>query len=153
MAYEPTQWRSGDTITSERLNKMENGIANKGNDFFNLPIVTLDYTNETNCTSPIELKTLAEIKKFEGVPVIVQIFYNGYGGVKAEKFGLGRVQLKMTDPTSSTGFFVITNIIDVPVNTIDISDLEQGLQNYNITLTSYGWYYSFETNKWEVKRT
>ena len=28
MAYEPTQWRSGDTITSERLNKMEQGIAN-----------------------------------------------------------------------------------------------------------------------------
>ncbi len=30
MAYEPTQWRSGDTITSERLNKMEQGIANSG---------------------------------------------------------------------------------------------------------------------------
>ena len=30
MAYEPTQWRSGDTITSERLNKMEQGIASGG---------------------------------------------------------------------------------------------------------------------------
>ena len=30
MAYEPTQWRSGDTITSERLNKMEQGIAGGG---------------------------------------------------------------------------------------------------------------------------
>ena len=30
MAYEPTQWRSGDTITSERLNKMEQGIAGSG---------------------------------------------------------------------------------------------------------------------------
>lgn len=40
MAYEPTQWRSGDTITSERLNKMEQGIAGSG-EFYAL------LTNET----------------------------------------------------------------------------------------------------------
>lgn len=34
MAYEPTQWRSGDTITSERLNKMEQGIAGSGSGEF-----------------------------------------------------------------------------------------------------------------------
>ena len=34
MAYEPTQWRSGDTITSERLNKMEQGIASGGSGEF-----------------------------------------------------------------------------------------------------------------------
>lgn len=34
MAYEPTQWRSGDTITSERLNKMEQGIAGGGSGEF-----------------------------------------------------------------------------------------------------------------------
>ena len=28
MAYEPTTWRSGDIVTSEKLNKMEQGIAN-----------------------------------------------------------------------------------------------------------------------------
>lgn len=27
MAYEPTEWRAGDIITSARLNKMEQGIA------------------------------------------------------------------------------------------------------------------------------
>ena len=28
MAYTQTQWKSGDVITSEKLNKIENGIAN-----------------------------------------------------------------------------------------------------------------------------
>lgn len=28
MAYEPTQWKSGDVVTSAKLNKMEQGIVN-----------------------------------------------------------------------------------------------------------------------------
>lgn len=27
MSYTPTQWATGDTVTAEKLNKMENGIA------------------------------------------------------------------------------------------------------------------------------
>lgn len=27
MAYEPTTWNCGDTITAEKLNKLENGLA------------------------------------------------------------------------------------------------------------------------------
>lgn len=27
MAYEPTEWKSGDVITSTKLNKLENGVA------------------------------------------------------------------------------------------------------------------------------
>ena len=30
MAYEPTVWKNGDTVTSAKLNKMERGIANAG---------------------------------------------------------------------------------------------------------------------------
>lgn len=30
MAYTPTEWKCGDTITAEKLNKMEDGIANAG---------------------------------------------------------------------------------------------------------------------------
>lgn len=28
MAYEPTTWKSGDVVTSTKLNKLENGVAN-----------------------------------------------------------------------------------------------------------------------------
>lgn len=34
MSYEPTNWKSGDTVTSAKLNKMEQGIANAGGVFF-----------------------------------------------------------------------------------------------------------------------
>lgn len=30
MAYEPTNWKSGDVVTSAKLNKMEQGIAGAG---------------------------------------------------------------------------------------------------------------------------
>lgn len=30
MSYEPTQWSAGDTVTSAKLNKMEQGIASAG---------------------------------------------------------------------------------------------------------------------------
>ena len=30
MAYEPTVWAAGDTITATKLNKLENGVANSG---------------------------------------------------------------------------------------------------------------------------
>lgn len=30
MSYIPTEWHSGDTITSAKLNKLENGVANNG---------------------------------------------------------------------------------------------------------------------------
>lgn len=30
MSYDPTNWKSGDVVTSAKLNKMEQGIANAG---------------------------------------------------------------------------------------------------------------------------
>jgi len=30
MTYNPTTWKAGDTVTSAKLNKMEQGIANSG---------------------------------------------------------------------------------------------------------------------------
>jgi hypothetical protein len=30
MSYTPTNWKAGDTVTSAKLNKMEQGIANAG---------------------------------------------------------------------------------------------------------------------------
>lgn len=51
MSYTPTEWSSGDLITAERLNKMENGIAGSGGAYIvnavtnaETGIVTLDKT-------------------------------------------------------------------------------------------------------------
>ena len=63
MAYEPTQWRSGDTITSERLNKMEQGIADGGSGDAYVLHTTMTVTpaenengNPTHTYSSVELR-------------------------------------------------------------------------------------------------
>ena len=48
MAYKPTQWRSGDTITSERLNKIEQGIAGSGSGEFYALHTTMTVTPAEN---------------------------------------------------------------------------------------------------------
>lgn len=42
MSYTPTNWQTGDTVTAEKLNKMEQGIEN-ANDVF---VITLTPTNQ-----------------------------------------------------------------------------------------------------------
>lgn len=44
MAYEPTTWEDGDTITSVRLNKIEQGIAN--NDVLIVDVVYVEDEEE-----------------------------------------------------------------------------------------------------------
>ena len=45
MAYEPTEWKSGDVVTSAKLNKLEQGVANA------VFVVTLSYDEETSTYS------------------------------------------------------------------------------------------------------
>lgn len=45
MAYTPTVWVKGDKVTSERLNKIENGIADKVDKVSGKVLSTNDYTN------------------------------------------------------------------------------------------------------------
>lgn len=47
MAYEPTVWQTGDVVTAEKMNKLENGVANSGGGGFLLVHVensTMDKT-------------------------------------------------------------------------------------------------------------
>ncbi len=62
MAYTPTTWNRGDTVTSTKLNKLEQGVANAGNGL----IIT-----DTNGTLD---KTFAEIYDAlaDGVPCFVK---------------------------------------------------------------------------------
>lgn len=45
MAYTPTRWVTGDKVTSARLNKIENGIADKVDKVSGKALSTNDYTN------------------------------------------------------------------------------------------------------------
>ena len=60
MAYEPTVWKSGDTVTSAKLNKMEQGIANAGGS--EVVVVGIEVVNtESGATATFD-KTFAELK-------------------------------------------------------------------------------------------
>lgn len=42
MPYEPTNWKSGDVVTSAKLNKLEEAVANASGGGSELPVVTSD---------------------------------------------------------------------------------------------------------------
>lgn len=67
MAYEPTQWRSGDTITSERLNKMEQGIAGSG-DVYVLHTTMTVTPAETEGGDPTITYSSVELRE-DGLPM------------------------------------------------------------------------------------
>ena len=67
MAYEPTQWRSGDTITSERLNKMEQGIAGSG-DVYVLHTTQTITPAETEGGDPTITYSSVELRE-DGLPM------------------------------------------------------------------------------------
>ena len=67
MAYEPTQWRSGDTITSERLNKMEQGIAGSGDVYALHTTMTQTSGENENITITYSSVELRE----DGIPMLL----------------------------------------------------------------------------------
>lgn len=71
MAYEPTQWRSGDTITSERLNKMEQGIAGSGSGEFYALHTTQTQTSDENESITITYSRV-ELRE-DGLPILLII--------------------------------------------------------------------------------
>lgn len=75
MAYTPTVWATGDIITAEKLNKIENGIENVSGSIYAVTITNIDYTNSTFTYD----KTWNEIKAaYEaGKHVILRKLYVG----------------------------------------------------------------------------
>ena len=62
MSYTPTTWQSGDTVTSEKLNKLETGVQNGfGGMFLINAEITVDESDETTGTVTVD-KTFSEIK-------------------------------------------------------------------------------------------
>ena len=85
MAYEPTQWRSGDTITSERLNKMEQGIAGSG-DVYVLHTTMTVTPAENEGGNPTFTYSSVELRE-DGLPMwlIVDVVINNVSGIMIYK--------------------------------------------------------------------
>lgn len=83
MAYTPTEWATGDVITAQKLNKMEQGIAGAG-----LQLYGPYYANSGDVTiasgqiGNVPLSTITngpgEHYDFDGVPTDTVIIVSGY---------------------------------------------------------------------------
>lgn len=66
MAYTPTMWKTGDTVTAANLNKLEEGVANAGG------VLSIEMTYDTESYVTTLNKTFGEIKQafIAGKPII-----------------------------------------------------------------------------------
>lgn len=71
MSYEPTQWKAGDTVTSAKLNKLEQGVANSS--IQNNVILNINTTFENNII--ILDKTWQEIYDSEAIIKVIKMFF------------------------------------------------------------------------------
>ena len=72
MSYEPTNWKSGDVVTSAKLNKLEQGVANAGGGAL--------VVHSSDADSPVLDKTWKEISDAVSAGQIV-IVLNSYGDI------------------------------------------------------------------------
>lgn len=73
MAYTPTNWQTGDTITAEKLNKLEDGVAQSGSTLVNIDISEFSQmTAQERCD--LFDNCIAALKS--GIPV--SVFAYGY---------------------------------------------------------------------------
>lgn len=71
MSYEPTQWKTGDTVTSAKLNKLEQGVANSN--IQSNVILIINTTFENNII--ILDKTWQEIYDSEAIIKVIKMFF------------------------------------------------------------------------------
>jgi len=73
MSYTPTVWKSGDVVTSAKLNKLENGVAAAGGGSVEIIHATVDYEHaESETEFPLIIdKTAEEIAAAETTILIV----------------------------------------------------------------------------------
>ena len=122
MSYTPNTWVTGDVITAEKLNNMENGIAGTGRGFFVINATGVADESSNTTTQPTLDKTFAEIsaayqsglipvilssKTTNGQPIIELVVpFSGRMAVPAEQFVFIN-----TTASSSEGSFLLTTVM------------------------------------------
>lgn len=97
MSYEPTNWKSGDTVTSAKLNKMEQGIANAGGVLIvgiDMQTMTLDKTYaEIASAGYAVLSALGDAGLYMVGPMTM---YGNDGGTYTVQFTMGNSSVPFT---------------------------------------------------------
>lgn len=59
MSYTPYTWQSGDTVTAERLNNIEQGVANAGGGVFIIPITSTEDGHDITYSTTVTVSEIA----------------------------------------------------------------------------------------------
>lgn len=113
MAYDKQTWVNGETITQEKLNHMEDGIANAGGG--GVLVVNATKTSSSGSTYILD-KTWQEIHDaFLSVPVIIhQISDNGDGYLAVTLVGDSRPEDGVMVNAGGSATFIADNPTDYP---------------------------------------
>ena len=90
MSYTPINWQTGDTITAEKLNKMDNGWSVSSTQLFSETVTTVsgEYGNEGELSYSGQVNAAEIVVTFSGTdytcPVVTMNSGTGYGGVDSE---------------------------------------------------------------------
>ena len=111
MSYEPTNWQNGDTITAEKLNKMESGIAENDGYWIPLEFTAGVFSVPADKQNEVELMLINESRYIRGCRISTGTDISGYRVAHAEFhcpfssamaadlgiYGLGNLVVKYVD--------------------------------------------------------
>ena len=113
MAYTPTEWKNGDVITAEKLNKIENGIKDIPNDDFYITItyvnseVTMDKTFEEITEAYTQGKRLlVKLVNYNNAILPLRSVSSGMGGATYGFVGISELNPFFDSSTSTTVWFL-----------------------------------------------
>lgn len=112
MSYTPTEWKSGDTVTSAKLNKMEQGIASGSSVV--MPIYTTSDMETFTCNM-----TFAEIASAitDGKFVVARIMFSNDGSSYFLTISFSDVETIVYSTTTPDG--KLTQIINLFHNSVE----------------------------------
>ena len=112
MAYTPTEWKNGDVITAEKLNKIENGIKDIPNDDF---YITITYINEVTMDKTFEEITeaytqgkrlLVKLVNHNNAILPLRSVSSSMGGATYNFVGISNISVFFDSSTSTTVHFL-----------------------------------------------
>lgn len=117
MAYEPTIWSAGDTITSAKLNKLENAVAEGGGG-----IMIMEIEVDPAMFGPpgdVEPRPPVADKTFNDVMTAILDGKDVYAHCSADMEGMGSVEFY-----SELGYTLVQNFEDVDASIYIVSFIE-----------------------------
>lgn len=114
MSYEPTNWKSGDVVTSAKLNKLEQGVADACGGLIVHASLTFDKTSDSVVLSNVE-ETIDEILAAiaEGRPVEMHVARADYEQDPHTDFMVYRCDDAYTGDAESTSLTFKNIYIDI----------------------------------------